>query len=126
MENNQAKKLLKLTRTMLFVNAATWLVFGGMGFLRAQTNSNNLRFLLSILMVVNAIVMLVLGLLLTSERSWVFFGGILYMALNVVLSITDQFGWLDALILLLNLIVLGLLFVTRQRFKQAHVASREA
>ena len=40
------------------------------------------------------------------------------MALNLVLTITDQFGWMDVLILLLNLIVLGLLFVTRQQLRR--------
>jgi len=52
---------------------------------------------------------------------------ILYVALNVVLSITDQFGWIDALILLLNLCLLGLLFVARQRINQnANAASGES
>jgi len=126
MENDQAKKLLKLTRILLFANAAVWLVFGGLSFSRAFSGTSDLRFILSVLMVANAIAMIVLGVLLASGRAWVFFVAILYMALNVVLSITDQFGWVDALILLLNLIVLGFLFVTQQQMKQARVASQEA
>jgi hypothetical protein len=59
------------------------------------------------------------GVMVPSGRAWVIFLAILYMALNVVLSITDQFGWVDAIILLLNLIVLGMLFVTRHRMNQA-------
>ena len=45
------------------------------------------------------------------------------MAVNVVLSITDQFGWIDALILLLNLCLLGLLFITRQRLERVEELS---
>jgi len=126
MENDRAKNLLKLTRILLFVNAIVWLVFGGLSFSRAFSGTSDLRFILSVLMVANAIAMIVLGVLLASGRAWVFFVAILYMALNVVLSITDQFGWVDALILLLNLIVLGFLFVTQQQMKQARVASEEA
>jgi hypothetical protein len=50
---------------------------------------------------------------------------IIYTALNIVLSLTDQFGWIDFLVLLLNLCLLGLLFVTRHRMNQAAEASSE-
>ena len=123
MKNDQTTKLLKLTRILLFANAAVWLVFGALSFSQAQ--GMDWRFILSVLMVANALVMIVFGVLLASGRAWVFFLAILYMALNVVLSITDQFGLIDALILLLNLVVLGFLFVTQQRMKQARAASEE-
>ena len=119
MDNERVSKILKLTRKLLFVNAGVWLIFGVLGFSRAMTETGNLRFMLSVLMVANAIVMAALGVLISGGGRWVLWGAILYMVLNVVLSITDQFGWVDALILLLNLIILGLLFVVQQRFRQA-------
>jgi hypothetical protein len=70
-------------------------------------------------MVANAAVMAWFGVMIVSGRKLIFFLAILYVALNVVLSITDQFGWIDALILLFNLILLGMLFVTRHRMNQA-------
>jgi hypothetical protein len=103
---------------MLFLNAAVWLVFGVLSVFRAVEGGSSLRWMQSLLMFANAAVMVWFGVMLESGRNWVFFLAILYMALNVVLSITDQFGWIDALILLLSLIVLGLLFITRQRMKQ--------
>jgi hypothetical protein len=115
--------MLKLTQGMLFLNAAVWVVFGILGVLRAIDGGSSLRWILSTLMFANAIVMVWFGIMIVSGRTWVFFLAILYMALNVVLSITDQFGWIDALILLLNLIVLGLLFVTRQRLQQTGAAA---
>ena len=118
MENNQIRKILTLTQRMLFLNAAVWVIFGGLGVLRAIETDSSLRWILSALMVANAIVMLWFGVMIVTGQNWVFFLAILYLALNVVLSITDQFGWIDALILLLNLIVLGLLFVSRQRIQQ--------
>ena len=59
------------------------------------------------------------GFLILKGQPWAFILAILYVTINVVLSITDQFGWLDFLIMLLNLVLLGLLFVTRQKLKQA-------
>ena len=123
MKSDQTSKMLKLTQSLFFINAAVWLIFGALGFMRTVTSTSDLRLILSVLMVANAAVMIWFGVMIVTGRNWVFFLAILYMALNVVLSITDQFGWIDALILLLNLYVLGMLFVTRHRMNQAARAS---
>ena len=119
MENNQVSKMLKLTRIAFFINAVVWLVFGILSFIRAMKDTSDVRLILSWLMLANAIVMIELGVLIVHRRPWILFIAILFMALNVVLSITDQFGWIDAVILLLNLCVLTLLLVTSHRLKQA-------
>ena len=111
----QALRMLKITQTLLYVNALVWLMFAVLGSFRAITGAGALRWILSGLMLINATAMFWFGLKIISGNARIFFFAILYMALNVVLSITDQFGWNDFSILLLNLIILGLLFVTRQR-----------
>ena len=123
MEKDQTRNLLKATQGMFFLNAAVWVVFGVLSLLEAIDGGSSLRWIISILMFANAAVMGWLGVMIVSGRKQMVFMAILYMALNVVLSITDQFGWIDALILLLNLIVLGLLFITRTRMNQAEKAS---
>ena len=122
MEKDQTGNLLRATQGMFFLNAAVWVVFGTLGLLVAIDGGSTLRWIISILMLANAAVMGWLGVMIVSGRNQIFLLAILYMALNVVLSITDQFGWIDALILLLNLIVLGLLIVTRTRMNQAEKA----
>jgi hypothetical protein len=120
MDTDQTSKMLKLTRYMFFLNAAVWLAFGVSSLLfRALDGGSLARWVITAMMIANAIVMIWLGVMIVSGRKWVFFLAILYMVLNVVLSITDQFGWIDAIILILNLVVLGMLFVTRQRMYQA-------
>ena len=120
MLSNQTTKMLKLTRSLFFINAAVWLAFGIASlFFRAIDRGSLVRWVITALMIANAAVMFWFGVMIVSRRNWVFFLGILYMALNVVLSITDQFGWIDAIILLLNLCVLGMLFVTRHRMNFA-------
>ena len=117
--------MLKTIRFLFFMNAAVWLVFGALNAFRFADESSLMRLIYAVLMVTNAVVMVWFGVMIPSKRNWVFFLGILYMAINVVLSITDQFGWIDALILLLNLIILGLLFVARGRMNQMAKASPE-
>jgi len=119
MENDQTSTMLKLTRTLFFLNGIVWLIFGALSIFRFTEDGSPVRLVYAILMVANAVVMAWLGVMIITKRNWVVFLGILYVAVNVVLSITDQFGWIDALILLLNLTTLGMLFVTRQRLRRA-------
>ena len=116
--NKQVSTMMKTTQAMFFLNALVWLVFSLLSFVRASATSNELRWMLSVLMLINAGLMFGFGYLIVKGQPWTFFLAILYVAVNVVLSITDQFGWLDFLIMLFNLVLLGLLFVTRQRMKQ--------
>ena len=125
MGKNQLSSMLNLTRISFFLNAAVWLFFGVLSVFRFAEDGSLMRLVYAVLMIANAVVMAWFGLTIVSGRNWVFFLGILYMAINVVLSITDQFGWIDALILLLNLVILGLLFVTRQRMSSTDKASLE-
>jgi hypothetical protein len=128
MESNQTKNMLKLTRYLFFLNAAVWLVFGiGSLVSRALVDGSLARWVITVMMLANAAVMLWFGVKIVGGQNWIFFLAILYVALNVVLSITDQFGWVDALILLLNLCLLGLLFVTRHRMNQnMNISSEES
>lgn len=117
--------MLKIIRFLFFLNAVVWMVFGALNAFRFADEGSLIRLIYAVLMVANAFVMVWFGVMIPSGRNWVFFLGILYMAINIVLSITDQFGWIDALILMLNLIILGLLFVTRGRMNQMTKASLE-
>ena len=123
MEKNQRSSMLNLIRILFFVNAAVWIVFGILSLLQAVDGGSSLRWMISILMFSNAVVMIWFGVMIATGRNWIFFLAFLYMAVNVVLSITDQFGWIDALILFLNLVILGMLFVARQRVKQTRPES---
>ena len=119
MENTQTTNMLKLTRYLFFINAAVWLAFGIASLLfRALDGGSLARWLITVMMIANAAVMLWLGVKIVTGQNRIFFLAILYTALNVVLSIADQFGWIDALILLLNLCLLGSLFLTRRRMNQ--------
>jgi len=118
MKKTQRSSTLNLPKLLFFVNGAVWGTFGILSLLRAVEGGSALRWMLSFLMFVNTAAMIWFGVMIVTGRNWISFLAILYMAVNVVLSITDQFGWVDAMILLLNLIILGLLFLARQQMKQ--------
>ena len=115
MQRLPVSTLLKVTRTLFFVDAALWLVFAVLGTALAATSGDTLRWVLSALMAANAAVLAGFGLRLVPERVRVFDLAILYMVLNAVLSITDQFGVVDALVLAFSLTLLGCAFITRMR-----------
>ncbi len=120
MEDYQTSTLLKRTRILFFVNAVFWLILGMLSLsFRALDDGSLARWVITVLMLINGLVMIWFGIMIISGSSLVFTLAILYMSLNVVLSITDQFGWVDALILLLNLCLLGSLLVSRYRMKRA-------
>lgn len=127
MENRQISPTLKWTRTLFLINAVIWLVFGILSFLlRALEDGSLARWVITILMLTNGLVMIWFGMVILSGRSWILTLGIVYMALNLVLSITDQFGWIDALIFSLDLCLLGFLLVARHRMnRDLEVLSRE-
>ncbi len=125
MGKNQISTMLKLTQVLFFANAIVWFLFGVMGLIRVIEAGSMLRWILVIMMMANAVVMLWFGVAIVDGQAQVFSLAILYTALNAVLSITDQFGWVDFLVLLLNLCLLGLLFVTRRRMNQVAKASSE-
>lgn len=115
MDRFPSSRGLKLTQAMFFINALTWFIFGVLSMILALKTGTPTRWVITLLMIANAGGMFWFGLMISGRRNRIFFLAILFVSLNVVFTITDQFGWIDALILLLNLCLLGLLFVTRKR-----------
>jgi hypothetical protein len=125
MEKSQNSIILKLTQALFFVNAAIWFLFGAMNLVRVMETGSVARWILTAMMIANAAILVWFGMEIADRQTQLFPLAIVYTAFNVVLSLTDQFGWIDFLILLLNLCLLGLLFVTRHRMNQAAEVSSE-
>ncbi len=62
--------------------------------------------------------MVAAGLGLGRRRVWYYFA-LAVLAVNIVLTVTDQFGAFDLATLLLDLILLGLLVITRAQYLAA-------
>lgn len=125
MGKNQISIMLKLTQALFFMNALIWFLFSVANLVRVMETGSAIRWILTAMMIANAVILVWFGVTIANKHAQIFFLAIVYTALNAALSITDQFGWLDFFILLLNLCLLGLLFVTRHRMNQITEASSE-
>ena len=72
--------------------------------------------LYAVLMFGDAIAMLVCGLYINRQIRLIYWFAVVVLGLNIVLTIFDQFGLIDLLFLLLNLLTLALLLASRRHF----------
>lgn len=101
---------------LLGVVAAGWILLALSTFGRAGAPGANLAALDAVLgglMLANAALLLVIAYGIGRRRRWPFYAGVGVLLVNAVLSVTDEFGLLDFLFLLLNLVLLALLVWNR-------------
>lgn len=97
---------LDLVQILLLANASIWLVFGTITSVNMVVNST--------LMFVNAAVLLVLSYIVYRKKRWAFTLTGLYLVINIILTVTDQFGYFDAVLLILYIVTLLLLMFGRK------------
>jgi hypothetical protein len=115
---------VRLAQALFYLNAIIWLLFGVMSLFRmADRNpeSSVTLTILAILMFVNVGAMLFCALTIGKGRKWFYFLALAVLALNIVLSITDEFGFFDFLVLALDVLLLGLLISHRKSFLAASI-----
>lgn len=100
---------------MFFVNAGFWVLAAAVSGLRQSGGSLPAALLLAGLMLGNAGALLLVGLGLGRRRA-AFYLGAAVAAVNLALSITDDFGLLDLISLAYNAAPLGVLFLGRRQF----------
>jgi hypothetical protein len=114
-------KSMRAAQILLYINAAIWIFLGIATLLRmSQTNPESLFMLwiIAILMAGNAGMMLLSGWGLGTGRRLFYYLALAVMAINIILTFTDQFGLLDLLTLGIDLAILGLLIASRSRQSQ--------
>jgi hypothetical protein len=114
-------KFVRLSQALFFLNAAIWVLFGLISLARlAQGNSPNqmmiMKGIIAGLMFGNAAAMLICGLLLAKRQKRGYCLAVLVLTINIILSVTDQFGWMDLITMLFDLALLGLLIANRKNF----------
>jgi hypothetical protein len=68
----------------------------------------------AILMLGDALAMLFCGLFIRARRAAIFWFAVLLLSLNILLTVCDQFGWVDLVFLLLAASTLGLVLNLRK------------
>lgn len=109
---------VRAAQALFFVNAAIWLILGVATLVRMSVGLDRASALIvATLMAANAGAMLVAGIGVRRRRRLFYFFALAVLAVNIVLTVTDEFGLLDLATLLIDLVLLGLLIVTRSEYR---------
>lgn len=96
--------MLLVARIALIVLAIAWTGLAATSIVQAQGQAT---WLLAALMAVNAAVLAILGYLIARNRTRYWIAATIYLALNALLSVTDEAGLLDWLAFVASLTALG-------------------
>lgn len=107
-----------LTVILFVVNAAIWIAFGISTLVRME-GQGVVAWVLAGLMFGNAGAMLLSGWGLAKEKKGFFYLAVALVAVNILLTIADEFGLFDLIVLLIDLVLLALLIATRTRYLSA-------
>jgi hypothetical protein len=114
-------KLVKVAQWLFFLNSAIWLVIGVVSLVRLATGATGrtvTMLVVAILMFGNVGAWLIAGVGIGIER-WrklFYFFGMVVLVVNIVLTVTDQFGLLDFVTLVIDLALFGLMIAARRVF----------
>ena len=112
-----ATSSIRAAAGLFFLMAIIWGIFGISSLLRGISAGSLLpAVILATLMFVNAGLYLWAGWGIRRRKRRFYFLGIGVLALNIVLTFTDQMGFYDWATLLIDLAALILLVVTRSRY----------
>ncbi|MBI5841109.1 MAG: hypothetical protein HZB19_13515 [Chloroflexi bacterium] len=101
---------VKVARALFFANALIWVGFAIYIFMEMTSLGNGLpAYLVSFFMLANAGAMLGSGIMIAKRMRWAYFFGIAVLALNILLTFTDQFGVYDFITLLADIVILMIL-----------------
>jgi hypothetical protein len=103
-------------RVLFAVNAAFWIVLGLLALLRVADRTSMI-WLLAFLMFANAGVMLWLSWALGKQRRLFYYLAIAVLAVNILLSVTDEFGFIDLVALLIDAVLLVVLIASRSQYR---------
>ena len=113
---------VKAAQALFFANAVIWLLLGitSLGRLAGSSTGQTTAMLMVVLLMFgNASAMLVAGAGIGKQHRLFYTFGLAVLAINIILTVTDQFGLLDFITLAIDVVLLALLLVTRARYSTA-------
>jgi hypothetical protein len=113
-----------LVQTGFYLNAAIWLSFGVWSLIRIMNQNpeqGTTTWIVALLMFGNVGAMLICGAGIGTGRVVFYYLAIFVLVVNIILTLTDQFGIFDLITLLIDLILLGILITSGIRLKKPAV-----
>lgn len=116
----QAPVAVKAAQGLFYLIGGIWILLGVFYLVRSVggTPSQSVGvWVISLFMLANAALLLLIGVGIGRRRKRFLYLGILVLAVNILLTVTDEFGLLDLATLLIDLGLLGLLVATRSQYE---------
>jgi hypothetical protein len=111
--------LFRLVQALFLLIAVIWVLFGVLNLskmIRGITVPTFTAWVVMLLMFVNGGVMLWIRWGLGRGKRGLFTIAIVFLATNIILTVTDEFGVYDLVTLLIDAVILVLLIATRSRY----------
>lgn len=111
--NSNKPLVLRIAQGLFLLNALIWTALGITSVLRAAGSQGQALtpWVVALLMFPNAIAMLVCGLGIGTRRSLFYILALAVLAVNILLTLTDQFGLLDLITLVIDLVIFVLIVI---------------
>lgn len=109
----------KAAQALFYLNALIWLGFGLytlVNMLGRYPDGAITVYVIGFMMLGNVGAMCLSGILLGWQNKWFYFFSIFVLVSNVVLTVTDQFGFFDLATLILDLVIFWLLISIRKNY----------
>jgi len=105
-------------QTLFFLNGAIWLLLGIASLVRAADSiaAQTSVVIIPALMFANTCVALWISWGIGKRRRRFFYLAVAFLAVNIILTVTDEFGIFDLITLLIDAALLGLLIGTRSTY----------
>lgn len=118
MSEEARTKAIKWAQGLFLLNAAIWFVLGVLSFARLGGNGSRgvTELVVAILMFGNSGAMALSGAVLGRRRLHFYLFALAVLAVNLVLTFTDQVGVLDWITLAIDLVLVGILVAARRQF----------
>jgi hypothetical protein len=112
-------RIRNITKALFFLIGGIWVVFGIVGLIRAGDGafeSSNAAWIIASLMFANACVLIWIGWRLKEGAKRTYMLGIAVLATNILLTLTDEFGFFDLVTLLIDITLVLLLIVDHSTY----------
>jgi hypothetical protein len=110
--------LIMVIRWMFYIQALIWVIFGAFNLVRSVDSASemaNMSWIMSAIMFGFACLLIWVGWRIGRMDQRFFFIGLIVLGLTIILTVTDEFGVFDLIILVLNVVTFALLIAARSK-----------
>lgn len=111
--------LIKAAQLLFVIMAGIWSLLAVISLTRMTSSGSSqliAALIVAVLMLGNAGAFLMAGIVIGKPNRLFYFFGVMVLAINIILTVTDQFGVLDLITLVIDMVILGLLIATRSYY----------